>query len=74
VIPDLFEANKGLPLAPFDAYRKGIGSLHLVGREGISMIAVAGLDMAAWEALAKAADMPLAEYLGGTVGPVPTYN
>jgi mandelate racemase len=74
VILDLVEAVKGSPLAPFDAYRKGIGSLHLVGREGISMIAVAGLDMAAWDALAKAADMPLAEYLGGTTGPVPAYN
>jgi mandelate racemase len=38
------------------------------------MIAVAALDMAAWDALAKAADMPLAVFLGGTVGPVPAYN
>lgn len=74
VLMDLVEAIKGLRLAPFDAYRKGIGALHLVGREGISMIAVAGLDMAAWDALAKAAKMPLAEYLGGTVGLVPAYN
>jgi len=35
---------------------------------------VSGLDMAAWDALAKAAGQPLAEYLGGTVGPVPAYN
>ena len=74
VIHDLAAAATGLRIAPFDAYRRGIGSLHLVGREGISMIAVAGLDMAAWDALAKAADMPLAEYLGGTLGPVPAYN
>lgn len=38
------------------------------------MIAVAGIDMAAWDALAKAADMPLAVFLGGTLGPVPAYN
>jgi mandelate racemase len=38
------------------------------------MIAVAGIDMAAWDALAKAAGMPLAVFLGGTVGPVPAYN
>jgi len=30
--------------------------------------------MAAWDALAKAADIPLAVFLGGTVGPVPAYN
>jgi mandelate racemase len=73
-IEDLADAAKGLPLAPIDGFRRGIGSLHLVGREGVSMIAVSGLDMAAWDAMAKAADMPLAVFLGGTVGPVPAYN
>src|SRR5215475_1546122 len=73
-IEDLSNAAKGQPVAPFDGYRRGIGSLHLVGREGLSLIAVSGLDMAAWDALAKAADMPLAVFLGGTVGPVPAYN
>src|SRR5215510_2173477 len=74
VIEDLAEAAKGQAVTPFDAYRRGIGALHLVGREGISLIAVSGLDMAAWDALAKAADMPLAVFLGGTLGPVPAYN
>lgn len=73
-IQDLAEAAKDQPVAPFDAFQRGIGSLHLVGREGVSMIAVAGLDMAAWDALAKAAEMPLAVFLGGTTGPVPAYN
>ncbi len=73
-IEDLAEAAKGQPVAPFDSYRRGIGSLHLVGREGVSLIAVSGLDMAAWDAAAKAADLPLAAYLGGTIGPVPAYN
>ena len=73
-IEDLAEAAKGQRVAPFDGYRRGIGSLHLVGREGISLIAVSGLDMAVWDALAKAANMPSAVLLGGTVGPVPAYN
>src|SRR5262249_49694262 len=30
--------------------------------------------MAAWDALAQAAEVPLAVYLGGSVGPVPAYN
>ena len=38
------------------------------------MIAVSGLDMAVWDALAKAAGMPLEILLGGTLGPVPAYN
>lgn len=73
-IEDLAEAAKGQPVAPFDAHRRGIGSLHLIGREGVSLIAISGLDMAAWDALAIAAGLPLAVFLGGTVGPVPAYN
>src|ERR1041385_3750383 len=37
-IEDLAEAAKGQPVAPSELYRRGIGSLHLVGREGISLI------------------------------------
>ncbi len=73
-IEDLAAAARGQPVAPFDAYRNAIGSLHLIGREGVSLIAVSGLDMAAWDALAKAAGLPLAAFLGGTIGPVPAYN
>jgi mandelate racemase len=73
-IEDLAEATKGNVVAPFDAYRRAVGALHLVGREGVTLIAVSGLDMAVWDALAKAAGMPLAVFLGGTVGPVPAYN
>ena len=71
---DLAEARKGKPLAPVDDYRQGIGALHLVGREGMSLIAVSGLDMAIWDALAQAAGLPLAVYLGGSLAPVPAYN
>lgn len=38
------------------------------------MIAVSGLDMAAWDALSKAGRMPLCVLLGGSVGPVNAYN
>jgi mandelate racemase len=71
---DLGAALKGRSLAPvelFDAARK---SLHFVGYEGLSMIAASGLDMAAWDALAKAVNLPLCVLLGGTVGPVKSYN
>jgi mandelate racemase len=74
MIDDLAQALQGQRVAPFDQYRQAIGSLHLVGREGLTLIAVSGLDMAAWDALAQAAGKPLAEYLGGSIGPVPAYN
>lgn len=73
-IEDMAAAFKGRQLAPLDMYRDVIGSLHLVGRQGVSMIAAAGLDMAIWDALAKAVALPLAELLGGTVGKIRTYN
>jgi mandelate racemase len=74
IIEDLGEAAAGQALAPVEAYRRGVGSLHLVGREGLALIAVSAFDMAAWDALAKAAGLPLAVYLGGSTGPVPAYN
>ncbi len=73
-IEDMAASFKGRQLAPLDMFRDVIGSLHLLGRQGVSMIAAAGLDMAIWDALAKAAGLPLAEMLGGTVGKIRTYN
>jgi len=71
---DLAQAQQGQPLAPLERFQANRRSLNLVGYAGIAMIAVAGLDMAMWDALAKAANCPLAVALGGTVGPVPAYN
>jgi mandelate racemase len=71
---DLGNLLKGRSVAPVELYDAARKSLHFVGYQGLSMIAVAGLDMAAWDALAKAADMPLCVLLGGSVGPVKSYN
>jgi len=73
-ILDLAEAFQDRPLAPLDLYRDAMNRLHLLGRQGVSLIAAAGLDMAVWDALAKAAGLPLAEFLGGSVGPLRAYN
>jgi hypothetical protein len=64
---DLGEMLKGRRLAPIDFYEAARKSLHFVGYEGMSMIAVAGVDMAAWDALARAASVPLCVLLGGSV-------
>lgn len=73
-LEDLGEHLKGQPVAPVELIQAARKSLHFVGYEGLSMIAASGLDMAAWDALAKAANQPLCVLLGGTVGPVKAYN
>jgi mandelate racemase len=71
---DLGDLLRGRPVTPSEVYSQARRSLHFVGYQGLSMIAVSGIDMAAWDALAKAAAMPLCRLLGGSVGPVPAYN
>ena len=71
---DLGEMLKGRELAPVELYELARKSLHFVGYQGLSMIAVSGLDLAAWDARAKAANVPLCVFLGGSVGPVRAYN
>lgn len=73
-LEDLGTMLKGRVVAPLELYDSARKSLHFVGYEGLSMIAASGLDMAAWDALAKAANQPLCVLLGGTVGPVKSYN
>ncbi len=73
-LQDLSELLKGRPIVPLEFYEAARKSLHFVGYEGLSMIAVSGLDMAAWDALARAAGLPLCELLGGSRAPVPAYS
>ena len=71
---DLGALLKGRRIAPVELYEAARRSLQFVGYQGLSMIAVSGLDMAAWDALARAAELPLCVLLGGSVGPVKAYN
>lgn len=71
---DLASALADRPLAAFDAYQTGRKALHLVGLEGVTLIAVSGIDMALWDARAQRAGVPLAVHLGGSLAPVPAYN
>lgn len=73
-LEDLGNMLQGKQVVPMDFFEMARKSLHFVGYEGLSMIAAAGLDMAAWDALARAAEMPLCKMLGGSVGPVKAYN
>jgi mandelate racemase len=74
VLHDFRDMLKSRRVAPVELQEIARKSLHFVGYQGLAMIAVSGLDMAAWDALAKAAGLSLCMFLGGTVGPVKAYN
>ena len=46
----------------------------MIGVQGVVRMAMAGFDVACWDALATAAGLPLVRLLGGEPRPVPAYN
>jgi mandelate racemase len=50
------------------------GKFRLLGPQGLTGIAMAALDMAAWDALAKASGLPLVRLLGGEPRSIPVYH
>ncbi len=74
LIQTLGGAYVGKPITPLDAFQSNRRSQNLIGYEGVAMIAVSGIDMAIWDALAKTAGLPLTRLFGGAVGSVPAYN
>ncbi len=74
LVESLGAALAGEALAPLEMERKLRARLTLLGPVGLAAVALAGLDMAAWDALARWREVPLATLLGGQPGPVPAYN
>ena len=65
---------QGDAVAPLDIERKLRRKYALLGVHNIVLIAMAGIDMAAWDALAKALGQPLVRVLGAAPRPIPAYN
>lgn len=68
------EMIKGDPVAPFGIERKLRQKFTLLGVHNIVLFAMAGIDMAAWDAYAQSLGQPLVKVLGGSPRPVRAYN
>jgi mandelate racemase len=73
-IRDIAQILRNAPVAPTDFFDSAEKRLNVIGVSGVSLIAISAIDMALWDARAKAAELPLAVFLGGTLGPVRAYN
>lgn len=74
IINGLTELLVGDPISPFEIEAKLRKRLMLVGATGLTGIGLAAVDMCTWDASAKAAGLPLAQFLGGQAKAVPAYN
>ena len=80
-LPSIIECIKSLAtlflgnqIKPYNFYKEGFKNLSLLGFQGIGLYSLASLDIAFWDAYAKAAGLPLAILLGGELKPIQTYN
>jgi mandelate racemase len=74
MLAEIGEMVKGGRVVPADLWGKLAKRFMLMGVQGIVRMAMAGLDVAAWDALALAAGVPLATFIGGKPGPIRAYN
>ncbi len=65
---------KGEPLAPTEIAQKLNTRFRLLGTQGLVGIALAAIDMALWDALARSHAMSLVDLLGGAERPIPAYG
>ena len=64
----------GETLAPAALEQKLARRFRLLGPQGLVGIALAAIDMALWDALARLHELPLLQLLGGEERPVPAYG
>jgi mandelate racemase len=65
---------KGDRVAPLDLWEKLAQRFALIGVQGLVRMAMSALDVAAWDAVAVAAGVPLVKLLGAEPKPIPAYN
>jgi mandelate racemase len=74
IVAELSGALAGQPLIPFDLSNRITRHFKLPGLVGPLAMVASSVDTAIWDALARAADVPLARLLGASPRQVPAYN
>jgi mandelate racemase len=74
LLAEAVELIKGQSDQPQAIYQRLVRRLALFGVTGPVRMAISTLDMALWDAAAKAAALPLCELLGGTRRPIRAYD
>ena len=74
ILQEIEERTKGERIDPAALWAKLGERFALIGAQGIVRMAMAGFDVACWDALAVAAGVPLAQFLGGVPRHVLAYN
>jgi mandelate racemase len=74
IVAELSAQLAGHPLVPLNLAQAVARYFRLPGLTGPLVMVASSVDTAVWDALAKAAGMPLATYLGAAPHPVPAYN
>lgn len=73
-VRSLAELIRGEAVSPFEVDAMVHARLKLLDTPGVVGMALSGIDMALWDALAQAHGVPLVVLLGGTVKPMRAYN
>ncbi len=74
LLESLSDLLVGDVLAPYEIERKLTQKFTLLGLAGLLRMAQAGIDMAAWDALARSKGLPLSTLLGSSPRPIRAYN
>ncbi|MDB5887085.1 MAG: hypothetical protein JWR74_3256 [Polaromonas sp.] len=73
-VASLSSMATGLPLVPRDVHAHLLRRCRLFGMKGLLGVALGGLDMALWDAWARARGEPLARALGAGLRPLRAYH
>ena len=74
ILSDISLRLKGKKVVPLEINQLLNQAFRLIGVRGVVSMAIAGIDVACWDAMAQAAQMPLATLLGGHPQAVRAYN